>query len=68
MSTYQGTNEQKERINEAVSEGMKSLAKRLWSDMDYDVVNDPEEIREHVRTVVMLLVYRGWIDFRTPRS
>lgn len=65
MSTFQGTDAQKQRIEEAIIEGMKAFAMKVWKDDKYDPIMDPEEIREQVRSVVMVLVYRGWMDFNS---
>lgn len=63
MSTFQGTDRQKQRIELAINEGMRAFAHTVWKDEKYDIEKDPEDIRSQVRSVVMVLVYRGWIDF-----
>lgn len=64
MSTFQGLDGQKQRIEEAIDVGMSAFALAVWKDADYDTQDDPEEIREQVRSVVMALVEYGWLDFR----
>lgn len=67
MSTFQGSEVQKNRIEMAIRDGMKETARKLWPSQyekkDYDTVTDPEDVRMLVEPTIWQLVYRGWFDF-----
>ena len=42
---------------------MKAFAQSVWGEGLYDTRSDPEDLRAPMRSLVMILAYRGWVDF-----